>query len=288
MPFLAIVLALLIHKWHGALPRLQRDDWYRDWVQRLRNFGVGPGRGRLLASLGVPVLGLALALHWFGHGLLGFAALAINVLALLYAFGRGDLREHIQKVRADLDRGDLQAAYLDDASFDQRPSQGQANDAQSLSSDLVEHISYRHLERHFAVIFWFVVLGAAGALLYRLAAVHPTVADEADDVRVGERCVHWLEWIPVRLLGLALAAAGNFGAGRDAVVNLLFGAQTSAELLRAYVPAALTPDVTRADTASGTVVANTLDGVRLARIEALFFRALMYWLVAIALVVIFT
>lgn len=288
MPFLAIVLALLIHKWNGALPRLQRDDWYRDWVQRVRSFGFGPGRGRLLVSLAVPVLGLALLLHWLGHGLLGFAALAINVLALLYAFGRGDLSEHIRKVRADLGRGDLQAAYLDDTSFNQHLRQGRAEDAQSLSGDIVEHISYRHLERHFAVIFWFVVLGAAGALLYRLAAVYRTATDEADDVRVGERCVHWLEWIPVRLLGLALAAAGNFRAGRDALVNLLFGVQTSAELLREYVPAALTPDVTRADAASGDAVADTLDGVRLARIEALFFRALMYWLVAIALVVIFT
>ena len=277
MPFLAIVLALLVYQWRGSLPRLQRDEWYRDWVERVRTGGLwfAHGHGRLLVSLGVPVVGLALALHWFGDGLFGLVALTLNLLVLFYAFGRCNLRQQVGKLRADLDRGDLQAAYHDAANFNPQRREGLAEDAHSLGGEIVEYLSYRYLERHFAVIFWFVLAGAPGALLYRLVAIDQPL--DAAEVARQARWLRLLEWLPVRLLGFALALAGNFRACFDQWLNLLFGAQTSSELLRAYVPAALAEER----------VGDTLNSAGIYRIEALFFRALLCWLVVIALAVIF-
>lgn len=280
MTFLAIVLALLVHKWHGALPRLQRDDWYRDWTQRLAATGSWIARGpqRLVVAIGLPVLGLWLALHWFGGGLLGLVALALNLLTLCYAFGRGDLRQQLAKLGEDLDRHDLQAAYHDAAAFNPQQREPVADDQRSLNEEIVEHLSYRYLERHFAVIFWFVVAGAPGALLYRLAAIERTLPLADDDARRSARWLRWLEWLPVRLLGLTLALVGNFHSCLAKWLDLLFGAQTSGELLREYVLAALAPQP----------VVETLDGDGVKQIDALFFRALVCWLAVIALAVIFS
>lgn len=66
-------------------------------------------------------------------------------------------------------------------------------------------------QRFFAVLFWFIVLGPAGAVLYRLSTkVHSHLA-HAD--AMGEWNEKWcaiLDWVPIRLLSLIYALVGNF------------------------------------------------------------------------------
>jgi len=54
-------------------------------------------------------------------------------------------------------------------------------------------------ERVFAVLFWFVLLGPVGALLYRLMTLSP--------VPKGKQL---FDWLPVRLLALIFALGGHF------------------------------------------------------------------------------
>ena len=72
-------------------------------------------------------------------------------------------------------------------------------------------ILYEGYQRWFAVIFWFLTLGPVGALAYRLThnCARGDMLSE-DDRHLARQIVHYLDWIPARLLTLAFALTGNF------------------------------------------------------------------------------
>ncbi|MCL6646594.1 MAG: CobD/CbiB family protein [Dehalococcoidia bacterium] len=68
----------------------------------------------------------------------------------------------------------------------------------------------------FGTMAWFVVLGPAGAMLYRGAALLAEKWGGASDPergefgRFAERLFGWLDWVPVRLTAASFAVVGNF------------------------------------------------------------------------------
>jgi adenosylcobinamide-phosphate synthase len=68
----------------------------------------------------------------------------------------------------------------------------------------------------FGPIALFLVMGPAGALLYRLAALlneewgTRTDAEFGEFGRFAERFFYWLDWLPARLTALSFAIVGNF------------------------------------------------------------------------------
>ncbi len=65
----------------------------------------------------------------------------------------------------------------------------------------------------FAVLFWFVLLGPAGAVLYRFSRLLSEHHYPKDAPQIRDAAVVWisyLDWIPVRLLGLCFVLAGRF------------------------------------------------------------------------------
>ena len=72
-------------------------------------------------------------------------------------------------------------------------------------------ISYRGFERTFAVLFWFVIAGAVGALLYRLSIIYrEQTAPESEEANLAEKWLWLIELPAVRLMGLTWAFVGNF------------------------------------------------------------------------------
>jgi adenosylcobinamide-phosphate synthase len=76
--------------------------------------------------------------------------------------------------------------------------------------------SHRHV---YAPLFWFTILGPAGALLYRLARhfCYAWQADRAAGLDGGDafgefaqRAFAALDWLPVRLTAISFAVVGNF------------------------------------------------------------------------------
>jgi AmpE protein len=215
MEFLVILISLLLVYLNGSVPGIQRDRWYQSWVESLRK-RLAPGKhpeAYLMISLVVPVLGVVLLL-WLASGwLMGLPYLALNTLLLLYAFGRNDLAVEAHAYTSALSRGDTQGAYHKAAVFNFNHNQVAAEDGEGLHTEAVRALSYRYFEHYFAVIFWFCVLGAPIAVLYRLAELHTDLALDAEDEKPAAEQWLWLmEWLPARLMGLSLAAVGNFSA----------------------------------------------------------------------------
>jgi len=216
--FIVIVLGILLLQRMGSLAALQQDRWFSSWVVKLSSFKwLKPNSyGRSLLSLLVPVFLLVFTLFLLDDVWFGIPILLLSFLVFLYSLGRGDLKEQISGYRDDLARDDLQAAYHDAAEFNSANEEGVAENWEQLQTEVRSAISYRYFERYFAVMFWFILAGAPGALLYRLVVLYSGVTlDEEQqkaDSQLVKRWLYLLEWLPTRLLGLSLAFVGNFTA----------------------------------------------------------------------------
>ncbi|HLS99669.1 MAG: regulatory signaling modulator protein AmpE [Porticoccaceae bacterium] len=280
MTFLVLVIALGVVLM-GAPAALQRDGWFAAWWAWLAARLGDADLVRLAVAVLAPVLGLALVLQLAGGWLFGLVGVAVNLAVLLYAFGRGDLDGDIRHYRDDLHREDTQAAWHDAAGLDARHRESAAASWRELHDQAVEAVAYRYFERYFPVLFWFLLLGAPGALLYRLAVL--ALGQRGDgEGRSAEGQLLWvLEWIPVRLVGLLFALVGNFAATvREWRETLLCATSTSAEVLGRVVRGAL---------ASGDEALSTRQGaLEMDALVALYRRALILFLGLIALVTLLT
>ena len=73
-------------------------------------------------------------------------------------------------------------------------------------------------ERLFAVVFWFVLLGPTGAVLYHSLTVYQEYSKRYNSELLGwESAIHWTHhvagWIPARLTALFFGLVGNFETG---------------------------------------------------------------------------
>lgn len=288
MKFIVIVIGVLILQRMGSLSQLQQDGWYRDWVVRLAGFEWLKSKPsvRLLLSVLVPVLLLASVLllldnHWFG-----IPVFLLSFLVFLYSLGRGNLEEQVEGYQEDLNRDDLQAAYHDAAVFNPAREVGEAENSTQLQQEAVGSISYRYFERYFAVIFWFVLAGAPGALFYRLLILHSDMSldsEQEDKYRV-QHGLHLMEWLPARLLGLSLAFVGNFTACLESWrASVLSESMSTVDVIEDYVSAALYSGTRSSMTDSSKTDALKTEATE---ISALFSRTLIFSLCVVAFLVI--
>ena len=288
MEFLAILIALALLQVWGSGGPVQRDAWfleYRRWF--------GARAGGVTRQLGVVLLpGVVLAMlqAWLGGVAYGLAELALFVLVLLYSLGRGDLGTAITEYLKRWGRGDFQAAFeqLQDEGSEAVVASVEADvpDPRTLHMHARRHLYYRSFERLFAVLFWFVVLGPAGALVYRLAALDQArLRLEAPDDEQGLALVHWFDWLPVRLAGLGFALVADFDACIRAWRRRASDVHAdAAEVLECSGNAALQfADPEPAEETQEALIARGMQ--QIVAIEGLQRRALLVWMAVIAMLV---
>ncbi len=288
MEFIVIVIGVLLLRRMGTLSGLQQDDWYRSWVARLASFRWLKSRPhiRLPFTLFTPVLLLLLLVVLLGGAWFGIPLLFVSFLVFLYSLGRENLTEQIEGYRDDLTRDDLQAAYHAAAEFNPAKKEGSAENWEELHQEVLCAVSYRYFERYFAVIFWFVLAGAPGALLYRLLVLHaemPLEEPETDTERetgTVKRWLYFMEWLPVRLVGLLFAFVGNFTACLESWrSSFLDGSASTLQVMGGYVAAALQPGLKASESATEGATEREAE---ITEMEALLSRVLIFLLCMVA------
>ncbi|NJD32022.1 MAG: regulatory signaling modulator protein AmpE [Gammaproteobacteria bacterium] len=228
MSLIALLLALVIERGLTEALGLREPRWldrYCDWAGRKAGVRSG-GSGVLAAAIAVllPVMPVALVSALLGSHLLGLLQLAFAIIVLLLSFGPRDLRNEVDDYVDALERGDRDAAM-------QRAKELLESDAAGRGAGLREAVEeaifVQANNRVFGVIFWFLLLGPAGAWLYRVSdLMRRRAAFEAgrqgsvpgpDSFAGALAYVHGLlAWIPARLAAGSYALAGSF---EDAVGN---------------------------------------------------------------------
>ncbi|MGJ4803532.1 regulatory signaling modulator protein AmpE [Luteimonas sp. SDU82] len=293
---LAVVVALALgHLLQDAAAR--RQDWLRTWLQWLehRLGGARPWRGPfgiVLALLPLLVVTGLLQLLLAGHGF-GLPSLLLGIAVLFLAWGPRNLDRDVEAV-LDAPTGDARrdaAAWL-------WPPLHRAQ-VRTDAHALVGAVFASGLRRWFAVLLWFLVLGPAGALGYRLVAI---AAEDDIAARLPPRMVEGaqallaiLDWPVAQLMTLSLALVGNFedvayawkqAGGASWRLDGDFLAAAGRASVRGGV-ADEAEDYAGAGVASGSALVRELGPMpELREAMGLVWRALVLWLALLALFVI--
>jgi AmpE protein len=285
MKFIALILALIFIQYWGSAQLLHRDEWFQSLRARLAGSGVSSSIELAIAVL-VPALLLFWLLDQTGSWLFGLPGLAISVLVLLYSFGRGDYEEAMSGYRRHCQEGDFEGAFLMTRQlFPCQHCDVEAEDAEHLHRWMKRRLLYMGFERWFAVIFYFALFGAAGALLYRLAQLAGE-ADENDSLQ--GQLLHVLDWLPTRLLVFSYTLTGDYMGSREQMMSSLRDIETSSDEVIADSAHAALGLKSTVFTDNGDVEAFAqVSDWEMGQLHSLMSRSAVAWVVVISLIVVF-
>jgi len=178
-----------------------------------------PG-GLSLVGVALFAVGLTLpvaAVVWLlEDALLQIPYFAFAVLVLLFSLGPRDLKEEADEYAAAVEAGEReQMQRLAKELIETDASEDLAEQLRQVERAIYVQAN----NRVFGVVFWFILLGPAGAWLFRVVDLmrrRVAFRYSDDDARWGNlaaavRSLHGLlAWIPARLLAIGYALAGSF------------------------------------------------------------------------------
>ena len=214
------IFCVLVFEQFRALPAARLMAWQLAYAGFLaRQFDAGHYRHGLTAwSVGVagPVA-ILFALHWALGQVHALLAFLLAVVVLYFTVGFRQFSHFFTDIQLALRSADIDRAR---ALLGEWRGQSAARLASPDVARLAIEQGIVQAHRHvFAPIFWFVILGPAGALLYRLSL--GTLQDSPwalDEQTVGDsqfgvffsRAFMLLDWLPARLTAATFAVVGDF------------------------------------------------------------------------------
>lgn len=214
MSITIILICLLAERFLLDYQDLRQADWFRrysNWFHRqeLPDW-MHHGVMGIVTLLLPPLLVIALLQQLLGDALFGIPGALFACLVLLYSFGPMDLDNQVNQLIEATDAEDnSQINTIAHELLADDPPTSDTLFAQTVAESVLEQAN----NRIFAVIFWFMLLGPSGALLYRLATLIPRlelIGRESEALIACNRLIHFLDWVPARLTASAYAVAGSF------------------------------------------------------------------------------
>lgn len=211
MTFIVTLIALLIERFFDW-SHLRQWRWYMAYQRMIARRLAGKSSYLILAATIIPLLIIIGLIGWAIRGsLYGFITLLFELFILIYCLGPRNLWADTFACINALTNGDAHfAADKLKASFNIT----EINDGPALHRSFLNTIFIEANRRIFAVIFWYLILGPIGAILYRCVALAANEADSAemptDLTQSARRCEAILDWLPVRVLTFIFALGGHF------------------------------------------------------------------------------
>jgi AmpE protein len=243
MKFLVVLICLLINHYWREQRNISAEAWFpafQSWLgARLKQVPAVAVRFELVfpaALLLLPLLLLVLVL-WVSAGLmLGFVTLALHILVLLIAFDRLNIIHLSGQYLSQWRAGDYEGAWrlLEEQAPDRFA--GSFVEYSGLHKKFFEVVVASYFERLFAVIFWYLLLGPIGVLLYaaaRLIARNESENESTWQDALIPRLVFILEWLPARALALTFSLAGDFVAAFHRLRENFLSQAPAQELVKA-------------------------------------------------------
>ncbi len=217
MSLFALVAALLLERFHALENRARVNRLFIRYANLLeRHFNAGERRQGAIAwglGVGLPVLA-ALTLSGLCYALSPVLGLLFNVAVLYATLGFRCINRQV----AELGRA-LRSERPDEAAAVLSRWTGQPFGALSATESARLGIEQTFIAAHrqvFGLVFWFILLGAGGVVLFYLALLLAQKWGEQDEKEFGRfghfaaQAAEALEWLPLRLAAFSFAIVGDF------------------------------------------------------------------------------
>lgn len=283
MGFLSLLVVLGLVQWWGSGGPLQHDQWFR-WLHSSVTASITSPLAKIFLLVLVPTLLLLAICLVLEHVAPAGTLILVNIPVLLFALGRGRLDELVAQYRSAWQDMNSEAACkaVDELRLDGELSCQTDGQWQGVHAEAFQAISYRGFERMFAVLFWFAVLGAPGALMFRLSGLLARSGESGEAKALAHRMLWILEWPAARVYYLSVAMVGDFTAcaERWRVLGLCMKSPTPM-VVEAFNRGALGLDgaLVREIAPGATEALREID-----QLLSLMSRALILWVCAAALI----
>jgi membrane protein required for beta-lactamase induction len=217
MALISIIIGLLFDRAFRHLHDLRDLSWFEYYSNAITRLIQANGVVQIIAILLFPVIVIATIQLLLSDFLLDLPYLLFSVLVFAYCLGPACLSSDIEYYLDARRLGDEDEALHYAGALTERAA-STAPDQQT--SDVTRAILHVANERIFAVIFWFVIIGPAGALLYRLTtnlSKQEGLNDSLSAVAILFQAV--LTWVPARMLAMGYALTGHFDGALQAYRN---------------------------------------------------------------------
>lgn len=228
MTFIITLISLIIERffhWN----HLRHWRWFDAYQRKITQPIANMSSYLLIAIITIPLmLIVGLTNNLLDGALFGILQLIFGVVILLYCMGPDNL--WLQSF------GALNTLHKEDPSIVVEHVQKSfgiplPDHSQGFHQALTSAIFVEANQRIFAVIFWFVVLGPVGAVMYRAIALC-TLRTDLGLTSAALQLQALLDWIPVRILTFIFALGGHF---KDVISfwkkDVLKGPATNAQLI---------------------------------------------------------
>jgi AmpE protein len=210
MTIIAILLAFALCHFVRELGRYRQHQWLSKWID-FSNDALGelPGWQDLLGFLVIAAVPLAvlLLINQALYSALGSTgAFLLAIMVLIYTFGPKDLDTEVAGIidaDDEQERGELLKEFLGEPI---------PEDHDACRTLAVGSVFQKALRRWFGIIFWFAVLGIAGAFLYRLVdwLVNEPFSLSDEQRSLFDRMQRIMDWPAAQLMTFSLAVATDF------------------------------------------------------------------------------
>ena len=209
MKLIILLVALAIGHLSSSYDRWRRFSWFQDhiyWIEkRISQYGIWDSAIGALLPLIIPCGVFLVALYALDE-IWSLLAWVFSVIVLFVCLGREPLADAVDD-------------FID--AHNENDNKGMSVAAEELTDDyssanddpipLLSGLLYKSQDQIFGVIFWFIVLGPLGALIYRFSSIMNMRQSEihggfSDSVRNLNRL---LDWPVTRLSVLGYAMVGS-------------------------------------------------------------------------------
>lgn len=219
MSLIAVLIAAATERYWRSFQAVQPFQWLIALANachaRWGNAAWFNGPRGVLLTLAPGVVAIALLQYSLASGsgfIVWLVTLVFSVIVLALCIGNRGADDQLEEYKRALEREDAEGAYLHVRELLQGR---EADNPAEMNRLVVEMLLVRNHERLLAILFWFVILGPVGAVLYRSTAqlkglLHGGRSFDGDYLEAGLRLQALLDWVPARITALCYGIIGSF------------------------------------------------------------------------------
>ncbi len=208
MSLLIVLLCIGLQRYLDMPVPIIAYNWFKPYVSFLEKFLKSTPLWSGFAGVATVVLPVSLIIALFSFitkgWLLGLFHIGFSTLVLLYCL---DARDYSTLLSGYLAKGEVANGHEQAEKF---VGHTLPKTEAAAHKALTEAVFTKSLHQVFSILFWFLLLGSFGAVVYFVLALLNKTEELKTLHKAGAQILGIMDWVPVRLLGLSFALVGSF------------------------------------------------------------------------------